>query len=471
MPLVGSSLHLPQKKFRAIDGLATPIVKRSTSMSTFRDLGVKPWLVSALGKVGIKTPTPVQTSCIPPILSGRNVIGAAETGTGKTAAFVLPILQMLAEDPFGVAAVVLTPTRELAFQISQQICALGARMAVRDYVLVGGVHELSQASALQKRPHIVVATPGRLSLMIRKDYIDLSRAKYLVLDEADRLLDPAYLEDLKSILSACSRESRQTLMFSATMTPSLEQLQQVAMGEGTFRFDARENRLATVENLTQEYLFIPSHMKETHLVNILKEEYPTQSAIIFVAKCETAELLLTMLNLMGMKKVTALHSDMSQTERIDSLQKFKSQTVRALLATDVASRGLDIPSCELVINYDVPRSVATYVHRVGRTARAGRSGLALSFAAQNDVKLIHAIEENIGLKLALHEGSTEKVIMGNLATTIKARQLAQIRLEDSGFVERNNDRRKEAREAAKKRKKEARRASRAKRRKAESIPS
>lgn len=422
-------------------------------MKTFSALGVKPWLVEACKNMGITKPTPVQAACIPPILSGRNVIGAAETGTGKTAAFVLPILQTLAQDPYGIFAVILTPTRELAFQISQQIRALGAKIAVRQHVLVGGIHELSQASALEKRPHVLVATPGRLALMISKQYVDLERVRYLVLDEADRLLDPSYLTDLKLILDACSSPKRQTVMFSATMTSSLEQLQEVAMGDDlTVRYNANSNNFATVDALQQEYLFIPDNLKECHLVNLLKTEHPSSTIIIFVSRCETAELLVTMLNLLGMKKVASLHSDMKQTDRIDALQRFKGNTVRALIATDVASRGLDIPACQIVLNYDIPRRVATYVHRVGRTARAGKGGLALSFVTQSDIALVHAIEERIEKKLQPHEGSKEKDVMAQLSMTLKARQIARMTLHDNGFMEKTETRRAGARNAAKKRK-------------------
>lgn len=428
-------------------------------MAQFQKLGVNQWLISALKTLGISVPTPVQTACIPAILDGKNVVASAETGTGKTAAFVLPILQRLSEDPFGIFAVILTPTRELAFQIAQQVNALGARIAVRHHVLVGGVDELAQALALKGRPHIVIATPGRLSLMISRQSIDLSKVRFIVLDEADRLLDPCYLDDLKSALDACSSAVRQTLMFSATMTPSMELLHESVSGEthsssnGTFRFDARENRFATVEKLTQEYLFMPVNMKECYLVHMLKEVYPKSSVIIFVSRCETGEFLLTLLKLLGMKKVTAMHSDMKQTERIEALQKFKSGTVRALIATDVASRGLDIPACELVLNFDVPRSVTTYVHRVGRTARAGKSGRAVSFVTQNDVDLVREIESKICRKIEKHTDLEDEKVLANLSAALKAKQIATMTLHDNGFMDRNKARRADARNAAKSRRK------------------
>lgn len=425
-----------------------------TRMAAFAALGISSWLQRACKTLGILTPTPVQRACIPAILSGRDVVGAAETGTGKTAAFVLPILDAVGRDPYGIAAIILTPTRELAFQIAQHVSALGAPIGIREYTLVGGVHELAQAAALEKRPHVVVATPGRLALMIRRGVVDLARVRFLVLDEADRLLDPSYLDDLKAVVGECESEKRQTLMFSATMTASLRELQEVAMGANAMRFDARENRYATVEGLMQTYLFVPQHLKECYLVYLLKERFEKESVIVFVSRCETAELILAMLNLLGMKKVAALHSDMKQTGRIEALQKFKGQSVRALVATDLASRGLDIPACEVVVNYDVPRQAATYVHRVGRTARAGKEGIAVSFVTQSDVELVHAIEARTEKKLEKLEDVKEELVMKELSNTLKARQIVKMNLDESGFLEQGDAKREGARKRAKRRKKE-----------------
>lgn len=369
-------------------------------------------------------------------------------------AFAIPILQSLADDPYGICGVIVTPTRELAFQISQQVAALGSRIAVRHYTLVGGVGETSQSLALKQCPHVVVCTPGRLSLMISRGFVDLSRVRFLVLDEADRLLDSAYNKDLKCILDACASPNRQTLMFSATMTPTMELLQANLVHEesDTFRYDSRENIFGTVEALQQFYIFIPDNLKECYLVHLLKEVYTKSTVIMFVARCETAELLHGLLNLLGMRKVASMHSDMRQTDRIEALQKFKSGKVRALIATDVASRGLDIPTCNLVLNYDLPRSVTTYVHRVGRTARAGRSGRAISLVGQGDVALLHAIEEKIERKVDKHEEFTEEHVLAHLSATLKAKQIASLQMHDNGFMERGHKKRAETRNAAKERK-------------------
>lgn len=421
-------------------------------MASFDQLGIENWLVQACDALGMKSPTPVQKNCIPPALEGRDVIGAAETGTGKTLAFLLPVLQRLAEDPQAFHGVFITPTRELALQIGHVLGALGSRVGLRHHVIVGGVDQMFQAASINReRPHTIVATPGRLALLISSGELDLSRVRFLVLDEADRLLDPSYLSDLKTILSSASSPQRQTLMYSATMTTTLEAVQAIAAGENAFRFDARENRFATVTALSQKYKFVPEHLKECHLVHCLKNEFPKASVIIFVTRCETAESLVTMLNLLGMKKVVALHSDMRQTKRVEAIEKFKSANVRALVATDLASRGLDMPMCELVLNYDLPRKASVYVHRVGRTARAGRSGSALSFVSQRDVQLVHAIEKKLEKKLEEQEYKSKKDPMSELALTLKAKQLTKISLEDSGFMEKADSRRASSRKIAKKR--------------------
>lgn len=435
---------------------------------TFMELNVAPWLTSTLSALSITQPTPVQAACIPPALSGHDVIGAAETGTGKTAAFAIPILQALAEDPRGVFAVVLTPTRELAFQIAQTFRAVGAPIGVRAEVMVGGVDELAQAAALARRPHVVIATPGRLALLLRRD-VDrvLSRVRFLVVDEADRMLENEYLGDLGLVLDAASAPDRQTLLFSATMTPSMDRLHSLAMKEtAAFRFDANLcNPFATVASLEQRYLFMPANLKECHLVHLLKVVRSKESVIVFVARCDTAEHITTMLKVLGMRKVASMHSEMPQTKRIAALQQLKQGAIRALVATDVASRGLDIPHVEMVVNFDLPRKTSTYVHRVGRTARAGRSGLALSFVTQTDVELVHSIEEGLGRKLDNFSEQDDKAVMDELSATLKARQVAKLEITDNGFMARYDSRREEARAAAKKRKRdETRKIERARRR-------
>ncbi|PKA49352.1 DEAD-box ATP-dependent RNA helicase 36 [Apostasia shenzhenica] len=300
----------------------------SAGAASFLDLGLSQWAVDTCRELGMRRPTAVQRHCIPRILAGDDVLGIAQTGSGKTAAFALPILNRLAEVPYGVFALVLTPTRELACQLAEQFRALGSSLHVRCTLIVGGMDMIRQARALVQRPHIVVATPGRIKALLSEDpdiAAVVSKTKFLVLDEADRVLDVGFEEELRVIFK-CLPKSRQTLLFSATMTNELQALLEISAN------------------------------RSCHLLSLLLEELD-QPAV-------------------------ALHSLKSQSLRLSALSKFKSGRVPVLLATDVASRGLDIPTVDLVINYDIPRYPRDYVHRVGRTARAGRGGLAVSFITE-----------------------------------------------------------------------------------------
>eukprot|EP00775_Hariotina_reticulata_P006637 gene6637-6864_t len=362
--------------------------------STFKHLGVSDWLCSVLKSLGIRSPTQVQVGCIPAVLSGKDVIGTAQTGSGKTAAFALPILQQLAKDPYGIYALVLTPTRELAMQLADQFRAFGAGMSLKDTVIIGGVDMRPQAQALARRPHIVVATPGRLAALIESDRSladGFARVKFLVMDEADRLLDASFEADLRTLLAVLPTDNRQTLLFSATLTASLVKLQQASL-EDAYVFQAYEG-LKTADRLQEQYVFIPQKL--------------------------------------GVP-AAALHSGNSQKQRLAALNSFKSERVPLLLATDVASRGLDIPSVDLVVNYDLPVLAADYVHRVGRTARAGRAGWALSFITQYDVELVGAIESHIGHKLEEYEMDEAAVLKGitKVYNAKKAAALAAMQQED-----------------------------------------
>ncbi|KAF9353354.1 hypothetical protein BGX26_008878 [Mortierella sp. AD094] len=379
---------------------------------SFSQLGLASWLVNALKAMSIASPSEIQTKCIPEILKGRDVIGGAKTGSGKTAAFALPILQKLSEDPYGVFAVILTPTRELAFQIAEQFNVLGKSINLKDVVIVGGLDMMTQAIALSKRPHIIIATPGRLRDHINssKDAMHLSKVKFLVLDEADRLLTETFAEDLGGILEVLPKK-RQTLLFTATMTDAVLELAQPNTEDATantpssssssssakplpFVYQCKTS-VSTVSTLTQSYIFIPSHLRETYLTYLLRsDDFAKKSTIIFCGRCRTAETLRVMLRELGIA-CTALHSEMSQQERLNSLAKFRGGITTVLIATDVGSRGLDIPSVLLVMNYDIPRDPTDYIHRVGRTARAGRGGQAVSIVTERDISLVQDIESRI----------------------------------------------------------------------------
>ncbi|KAJ1992152.1 putative RNA helicase [Coemansia umbellata] len=419
-------------------------------MCTFQELGLDRWLVESLSAMAISQPTEIQRACIKAILTGRDVIGGAQTGSGKTATFALPILQKLSEDPFGVFAVVLTPTRELAYQIAEQFEVLGKGVNIKVTVAIGGVDMVSQALELSRRPHIVVATPGRLADHIESsaNAVHFQRVKYLVLDEADRLLTDTFAPDLGVIMGSIPK-TRQTLLFTATTTPSILKLGN--RPQPPFIHICRSNA-ATVSSLVQNYMFVPSHVKEAYLVHLLMSNVKglekrdnwlaadseteetvgrDKSIIIFVGQCKTAESLRVMLFELGFR-VTALHSKMPQRERLNSLGKFRAEAVRILIATDVGSRGLDIPQVELVVNMHVPRDPDEYIHRVGRTARAGRGGRAITIMSERDIKLIHNIEARIGRKLEEFAVSERKVLEG-MGRVLAAKRAAASHLLDIDF--------------------------------------
>ncbi|KAJ9048984.1 putative RNA helicase [Entomophthora muscae] len=377
---------------------------------TFSQLGLYPWLLEGLKRMAIQTPTEIQAKCIGPILEGRDVVGGAKTGSGKTAAFALPMLQKLAVDPYGVFGLVLTPTRELAFQLAEQFAALGEGINLKYCVVVGGLDMMKQAVDLSHRPHIIIATPGRLADLIRSspDVIHLKRLSMLVLDEADLMLTPTFAEDLGEIFNVLP-EKRQTLLFTATMTKSVTQLIQTERpGRPTPFIHLCQSSTLTVKTLKQNYIFIPSYVREAYLVHLLAEN-AGKSVMIFTARVHTAELLKILLCKMGHQAV-ALHSNMPQRGRIDAIARFKAAHTTTLVSTDVGSRGLDIPAVQLVINYDLPQDPSNYIHRVGRTARAGRGGSAVSFVTEKDVTLVHDIEERVGSKMEELTISENKVL-------------------------------------------------------------
>ncbi|XP_027062063.1 DEAD-box ATP-dependent RNA helicase 36-like [Coffea arabica] len=403
---------------------------------SFSDLGLAEWAVQTCKELGIKRPTPVQRHCIPRILAGQDVLGLAQTGSGKTAAFALPILHRLAEDPYGVFALVITPTRELAYQLAEQFRALGSGLHLRCAVVVGGMDMINQAQTLMQRPHVVIATPGRIKVLIQENPDDVpavfSNTKFLVLDEADRVLDVGFEEELRVVFQ-CLPKDRQTLLFSATMTSDLQTLMELSANKAYF-YEAYEG-FKTVETLKQQYVFIPKNVKDVYLLYILSklEDMGVRSAIIFVSTCRSCQLLSLLLEELDVE-AAALHSFKSQSLRLSAVHRFKSGQVPILLATDVASRGLDIPTVDLVINYDIPRFPRDYVHRVGRTARAGRGGLAVSFITQNDVDLIHEIEAELGKQLEEFE-CKEKDVLAEITKVYKAKRVATMKMMDEGFEE------------------------------------
>jgi superfamily II DNA/RNA helicase len=538
----------------------------------FDELGLAEPLVETCKALGFQRPSPVQRTIIPFLLreDSSHVLALAETGSGKTAAFVLPLLHRLSVDPYGIFAVIVSPTRELAKQIHQQVLALGSSYNVESTLVVGGMDMVKQSCALDRKPHFVVATPGRLAELLRgPSPPNLKHVRFLVLDEADRLLaaNSGFERDVAELLLHCNRAKRtkcQTLLFSATMTRSLESIEEIAgaghgrlplkkfvihadnernddgpglskrqklvhgesgsgsendserdsddddtdtkqsgensdegnseseddelgdsnpcenAGDGSFKStnspeeEDQKHGEASEENLTpriptglkQEYIFMPSRVRDAYLLTTIRtlltnggrvkdvkgrhawrgkareedddsdheEAGKARSTIVFVATCERAALVSGILSQVGVDNV-ALHSLLSQNRRLAALAKFKSQQVRVLVATDVASRGLDVPSVDLVINSELPRNPVSYVHRIGRTARAGRRGRAISLVSETDVSLVHAAEKITGRPLEKCLEVTDEAAIRMLGPVTKASRLAKMKLMDIGFDE------------------------------------
>lgn len=390
-----------------------------------------------LSCLGISTPSPVQANCIPPILEGRDCVGVAKTGQGKTLAFAIPILQELSVDPYGVFAVVLTPTRELAAQIGDSFSSVGAGMGLRLVVVTGGRDTIRQSLELDRRPHVVVATPGRLADHIRNNStLTLARVRYLVLDEADRLLSGGFDSDVSSIISALP-SSRQTLLFTATNSDAISSVIQSCKNNPFVWSSPDLGLTSTVDKLEQRFVLTPIEARDPYLVQLLLSRRETDSkfsCIVFCRTCRDAELIGNLLSKVGLPSST-LHSMKPQRERMSGLASFKSGHTKVLVATDVASRGLDIPQVSLVVNHNVPRDAVDYVHRVGRTARAGRGGQSVSLVTAHDVGLVKAVERHTGVKMTELELDDSRVSEIMVQVNMMVREV-QMKLENEDWGER-----------------------------------
>ncbi|KAF8389327.1 hypothetical protein HHK36_026021 [Tetracentron sinense] len=390
-------------------------------VKTFESLGLCEQLVEACDSLGWKNPSKIQVEAIPHALEGKDLIGLAQTGSGKTGAFALPILQALLESPQAFFACVLSPTRELAIQIAEQFEALGSAIGVKCAVVVGGVDMMQQTIALAKRPHIVVGTPGRLvdHLSNTKGF-SLRTLKYLVLDEADRLLNEDFEKALDEILKAIPRE-RKTYLFSATMTKKVRKLQRACL-RNPVKIEAA-SKYSTVDTLKQQYRFVPAKYKDCYLIYILSEMSGSTS-MVFTRTCDSTQVLALVLRNLGLRAIP-ISGQMSQAKRLGAMNKFKAGECNILICTDVASRGLDIPSVDMVINYDIPSNSKDYIHRVGRTARAGRSGVAISLVNQYELEWYIQIEKLIGKKLPEFPAQEEEVLL-LLERVSEAKRISQM---------------------------------------------
>ena len=486
---------------------------------SFEELKVAGWLVDSLHQLGIRRPTPVQAHCIPPLLAGKDVLGEAQTGSGKTAAFAVPILDILSRDPYGIFALVLTPTRELGGQIADQFRALGARMGARVQLMTGGMETVTQYTEIFAKPHVVIATPGRLCDFLDTEPLAKSlfrNVKFVIYDEADRLLNPndgffRFLRKIAQFLPPPGTGRCQYGLFTATAAPLLSRFRKFikenesketelksvkkecddvdagsSSGSGSSSGDSscekpcekevvkvaekpkknekvdffplskdayvystaeggvvdgtslRQSEAVVVDSCQQRYVFLPSALRECYLVYILRSLPAAQKqTIVFTATCKTAEYLHQMLETLSFRSVS-LHSDLNQRERTNALAAFRSGLARIMISTDVASRGLDIQDVDLVINYDIPRATDDYVHRIGRTARAGRRGTSIVFVTPDTVLPFKRIEKGIGKTLE-EQPIPEEDALACLSETSKAREISDMYLDTIEFSQRHTE--------------------------------
>jgi len=366
----------------------------------FKDLKLIPALLEAVRCCGYQQPTPIQRETIPPVLAGRDVLGCAQTGTGKTAAFALPILQQLFEQgkPSApkrpIRALILTPTRELALQIYENFEGYGKKLPLRSCVIFGGVGQQPQVEQLKRGVDILIATPGRLNDLIGQGFIKLDQLSIFVLDEADRMLDMGFIHDVKKVISHLPAK-RQTLFFSATMPPEVEKLATSLLTKPvTVKVDPVSS---TVDKIDQS-LYMVDKANKRHLLAKLLRQPDVESALVFTRTKHGADRVVRELS---REKIDAraIHGNKSQTARQQALGDFKSGKVRVLVATDIAARGIDIAGLSHVFNYDLPNEPEAYVHRIGRTGRAGHDGIAISFCCIDEMKELKQIEKLTGKTL------------------------------------------------------------------------
>ncbi len=360
---------------------------------TFKELKLIEPLIKALDKKGYETPSPIQQKAIPYILEGHDMFGCAQTGTGKTAAFALPILQLLEANKKPnsrreIKALILAPTRELASQISENFTAYGANLGFSHAVIFGGVSQFHQVNTLKKGIDILIATPGRLLDLMQQGFIKLGGVNYFVLDEADRMLDMGFIHDIKKVLTKLPAK-KQTLFFSATATPTIMKL---ANGILHNPVSVAVNPVSSTAALIKQQVYYVKQDKKVGLLKHIIESQKIGHALIFTRTKRGADKVAKQLNGYGIK-AEAIHGNKSQGSRERALKAFKDRTLRILVATDIASRGIDVDKLSHVINFEIPEVPETYVHRIGRTGRAGEDGIAISLCAHAELPDFKGIEK------------------------------------------------------------------------------
>ncbi|SJZ36036.1 DEAD/DEAH box helicase [Sediminibacterium ginsengisoli] len=367
---------------------------------TFEQLGLIDPILQALKTEGYTTPTPIQQQSIPVVLQGRDLLGCAQTGTGKTAAFAIPVLQLLYNErqagnhPRGIKALILTPTRELAIQIDESFAAYGRHTNLKHLVIFGGVSQLPQTTALKQGVDILIATPGRLLDLMDQGYIKLNQLTHFVLDEADRMLDMGFIHDVKKVITRIPAK-RQTLFFSATMPGEIASL------ANTILTNPQKVEVtpvsSTAETIQQAVYFVEKNDKKQLLIHVLKDP-AIKSVLVFTRTKHGADKVVKDLQKASIT-AEAIHGNKSQNARQRALTNFKSGTTRVLVATDIAARGIDVDNLSHVINYELPNVPETYVHRIGRTGRAGASGIAFSFCDTEEKEYLRDIQKLIGITI------------------------------------------------------------------------
>ncbi|HEY1018316.1 MAG TPA: DEAD/DEAH box helicase [Sediminibacterium sp.] len=353
-------------------------------------------ILRALKTEGYTTPTPIQEQSIPMVLQGRDLLGCAQTGTGKTAAFAIPMLQILHERKLagstnkGIKALILTPTRELAIQIDESFAAYGKHLNLKHLVIFGGVSQQPQTNALRNGVDILIATPGRLLDLVEQRFINLSQIELFVLDEADRMLDMGFIHDVKKIITKIPAK-RQTLFFSATMPTEIAKLSSTILSNPA-KVEVTPVS-STAETIQQSLYFVEKENKKHLLIHLLKDA-GIKSALVFTRTKHGADKVVKELNRVGIG-AEAIHGNKSQNARQRALGNFKSGETRVLVATDIAARGIDVDNLSHVINFELPNVPETYVHRIGRTGRAGASGIAYSFCDQEEKEFLRDIQKLI----------------------------------------------------------------------------
>jgi ATP-dependent RNA helicase RhlE len=371
----------------------------------FRDLGIDNDLLRALDDAGYTIPTPIQEKAIPAAVAGKDILGLAQTGTGKTCAFAIPILQHLKKEERlpgfpPIRSLILTPTRELAIQIYDSFLEYARYTDIRCALVYGGVSQYTQIEALSDGVDVLVATPGRLNDLCGQGFIDLSDIELFVLDEADRMLDMGFIDDVRRIIKRMGDRKKQTLLFSATMPKEVKSLVEELLSEDYDRVEVTPNS-TTVEAIDQSVFFVDRENKRKLLLWVLRDPMLT-SALIFTRTKSGADKVAHELNREHVG-ARSIHGDKSQLDRQAALSRFKERKIRVLVATDIAARGLDISELSHVINYDVPNEPENYVHRIGRTGRAGHGGVALTFCQADEVPYLRTIERTIGKDIPVRE--------------------------------------------------------------------